>query len=164
MGNKTERKISFNFFDIIIIAVVILLAAGFIFIKVRGGGEGGEIPQMQTVQYKIEITNVAEGTEALIQPGDKIVDKVKKQDMGTVVSSRFYPQQKSAVNLETGDLLFTDVPGAYAAEITLEAECSESASAFVTGGGYEVKVGTQVSILAPGYGGSGYVVDIVRGE
>ncbi len=163
MGNKTGRKISFNFFDIIIIAVVILLAAGFIFIKMRGG-ESGEIPQMQTVQYKIEITNVAEGTKDLIQPGDKIVDKVKKQDMGTVVSSRFYPQQKSAVNLETGDLVFTDVPGVYAAEITLEAECSESVSSFVTGGGYEVKVGTQVSILAPGYGGSGYVVDIVRGE
>lgn len=41
MENKSGRRISLNFFDIIIIVVVIALAAGFIWIKAGRGQEGG---------------------------------------------------------------------------------------------------------------------------
>ena len=32
----------------------------------------------------------------------------------------------------------------------------------VTGGGFEVRTGTEVSILGPGYGGGGYVINVIR--
>ena len=163
MENKSGRRISLNFFDIIIIVVVIALAAGFIWIKAGRGQEGGAGGNT-TVQYDIEITNLTADTQNLIAEGDAIIDKVRKQHMEKVVSFEVYPMKKDAVNLETGDTVYTEVPGLYAAKITLEAECSDTGSALVTGGGFEVRTGTEVSILGPGYGGGGYVIDVVRGE
>lgn len=110
MENKSGRRISLNFFDIIIIVVVIALAAGFIWIKAGRGQEGGAGGNT-TVQYDIEITNLTADTQNLIAEGDAIIDKVKKQDMGKVVSFEFYPMKKDAVNLETGDTVYTEVPG-----------------------------------------------------
>ena len=163
MENKSGRRISLNFFDILIIVVVIALAAGFIWVKTRGGTEG-EAGGNTTVQYDIEIVDLTEDTQNLIREGDAVIDKVKKQDMGKVVSFEFYPMKKQAVNMETGDTVYTDVPGLYAARITLEAECSDTGSSLVTSGGFEVRAGTEVSILGPGYGGGGYVIYVARGE
>ena len=82
--------------------------------------------------------------------------------MGEVVSCEFYPMRKESVNLQTGDTLYPEVPGLYAAKITLKAECSDTGSSLVTGGGFEVRTGTEVSILGPGYGGGGYVINVIR--
>ena len=65
MENKSGRRISLNFFDIIIIVVVIALAAGFIWIKAGRGQEGGAGGNT-TVQYDIEITNLTADTQNLI--------------------------------------------------------------------------------------------------
>ena len=163
MENKSGRRISLNFFDILIIIIVIALAAGLIYMKTRGSSEG-QASEASTVTYEIEISNLSKDTENLIQSGDNIIDKVKKQEMGKVVSSEFYPMKKESVNLQTGDTLYAEVPGLYSAKITLEAECSDTGSSLITGGGFEVRTGTEVSILGPGYGGSGYVINVIRGE
>ena len=161
MENKSGRRISLNFFDILIIIIVIALTAGLIYVKTRGGSEG-QASDAAMVTYEIEIGNLTEDTQNLIHAGDSVIDKVKKQEMGEVVSCEFYPMRKESVNLQTGDTLYPEVPGLYAAKITLNAECSDTGSSLVTGGGFEVRTGTEVSILGPGYGGGGYVINVIR--
>ena len=125
MENKSGRRISLNFFDILIIIIVIALTAGLIYVKTRGGSEG-QASDAAMVTYEIEIGNLTEDTQNLIHAGDSVIDKVKKQEMGEVVSCEFYPMRKESVNLQTGDTLYPEVPGLYAAKITLKAECSDT--------------------------------------
>ena len=111
MENKSGRRISLNFFDILIIIIVIALTAGLIYVKTRGGSEG-QASDAAMVTYEIEIGNLTEDTQNLIHAGDSVIDKVKKQEMGEVVSCEFYPMRKESVNLQTGDTLYPEVPGA----------------------------------------------------
>ena len=163
MGKKSEFKISFNLFDIIIIIVVIALAAGFAVFQMRSGSSGSQTG-MKTVQYQVEITGLTAGTGEMIREGDKIVDKVKKNGMGTVVSSEFYPMTKEVVDLETGNTLYNEVPDEYSALITIEAECTDTESALTTDGGFVVRAGEDASIIGPGYSGGGFIVNVMRGE
>ncbi len=163
MGKKSEFKISFNLFDIIIIIVVIALAAGFAVFQMRSGSSGSQAG-MKTVQYQVEITGLTAGTGEMIREGDKIVDKVKKNGMGTVVSSEFYPMTKEVVDLETGNTLYNEVPDEYSALITIEAECTDTESALTTDGGFVVRAGEDASIIGPGYSGGGFIVNVMRGE
>ena len=93
MENKSGRRISLNFFDILIIIIVIALTAGLIYVKTRGGSEG-QASDAAMVTYEIEIGNLTEDTQNLIHAGDSVIDKVKKQEMGEVVSCEFYPMRK----------------------------------------------------------------------
>lgn len=163
MENKSGRRISFNFFDIIIIVLVIALAAGFIWFQKRDSSSG-DAAGMQKVQYQVEITNLTADMSELIKAGDTIVDKIKKQEMGKVVTAEVYPMKKAAVNMQTGDTLYSDLPDEYSALITLETECRDTGSALASDSGYQVRVGTDVSILGPGYGGGGFVVNVMRGD
>ena len=163
MDKNSKIKISFNLFDIIIILIVIALVAGFALYQTRSGSSGGTAGT-QTVQYQVEITGLTEGTGDMIHEGDTIVDKVKKNGMGTVVASVFYPMTREVVDLETGNTLYNEVPGQYSALITIEAECSDSGSALTTDGGFVVRAGADASIIGPGYSGGGFVVNVMRGE
>ena len=53
MENKSGRRISLNFFDILIIIIVIALTAGLIYVKTRGGSEG-QASDAAMVTYEIE--------------------------------------------------------------------------------------------------------------
>lgn len=163
MDRNSKIRISFNLFDIIIILIVIALVAGFAVYQTRSSSSGGA-SGTKTVQYQVEITGLTEGTGDMIREGDPIVDKVKKNGMGTVVSSEFYPMTKQVVDLETGNTLYSEVPGQYSALITIEAVCSDSGTALTTDGGFVVRAGEDASIIGPGYSGGGFVVNVMRGE
>ena len=72
MENKSGRRISLNFFDILIIIIVIALTAGLIYVKTRGGSEG-QASDAAMVTYEIEIGNLTEDTQNLIHAGDSAV-------------------------------------------------------------------------------------------
>ena len=59
---------------------------------------------------------MAEDTQNLIHAGDSVIDKVKKQEMGEVVSCEFYPMRKESVNLQTGDTPVSGSAGALRGE------------------------------------------------
>ena len=163
MDNKTSgRKLPLNLFDIIIIVLVIAIAAGLIYVKTRSVEKGGDADS--TVEYSIELSSMSDRTEGMIKPGDKIEDKIKKLYMGEVKSVEFYPSTKEATDYETGDTVYTELPGLISARVVLTADCRQTESTITVNGGYVVRIGTEVSVLGPGYAGAGYVVGIERGE
>ena len=157
------RKLPLNLFDIIIIVLVIALAAGFIFVRLQGS-KSADSGSSGTVEYSIELSTIAENTEGMIKPGDKIEDKIKKLYMGTFKSVEFYPATKEATDYTTGNTVYTEVPGMISARVELTADCKETDTAITVNGGYVVRIGTEVSVLGPGYSGSGYVLGVKRGE
>ncbi len=162
MGN--DRKLPLNLFDIIIILIVIAAAGIFIFMQTRGEDSQSTAAKNSTIEYTVEIANISDKTEGMIKPGDSIVDKVKKYNIGTVKSVEYYPATKEAFDYEKGAAKYSELPGRLSAAVTITAECTESDSAAVVGGGFEVRTGTETSIVGPGYSGAGYIISVVRGD
>lgn len=160
MENKKTKKISFNFFDIIIVILIVALAAGVCFIKIRSSNDSGET---KTVEYTIELNDLTTDPSDIIKQGDELTDKIKKNTMGNVKSFEVTHMEKYGIDADGSNVL-SEVPDLYMAEIVVEAECTESDSDITTTGGYKIKVGQSVNILGPGYTGSGYVVGINRSD
>jgi hypothetical protein len=157
------KKWRLNFFDAAIIAVV--LVAAFVFIRLQGGA--GILPNAgtsATVRYIIELTNLPKEAVDRIQTGDSITDKVEKHAMGRVTDFTVEPFRVSAKDLSTGEYALHEVPDRYSARLVLEASSIVSATNITVDSGYIVRCGIEVSALGPGYGGVGYIVDIMRDD
>ncbi len=156
-----NKRFHINFFDIVIIAVVVIIAFILIYLSVSGriSGTNGVSGQ---VTYTFEITDISENTRDMIHEGDVIVDKIKKYRIGKVKSVSYTPYQLSGTDYANQTRVFTDVPGRYNANIVITADCIETEDSLTVSGGFYVRVGTEVSILGPGYSGSGYIIAIER--
>ncbi len=155
-----NRKFRVSLFDIIVILLVILLALGFVYYKNHHGGTGGTI--MQT--YTMELTRMDENMEGKFQPGDKIIDKVKKQELGEVVSAEYIPCIQTVENYEEQRVVESEIPGKISAVVTMQAECIDDGTKITTTSGYDLAVGTEMSVVGPGYSGSGYLISMDRSD
>ena len=161
----SEKKGIFRFlnlFDIVLIAVIVILAAVLVF--VGGTGESSAVSENGTVTYVIEFKKMENGSENLIQVGDKLVDKIKKDEIGTVKSVEI----KDAADLEDNMLEGGAADAVYEngkdVLVTIEAPCTENDRSITVGGGYVIRIGREASVRGPGYFGAGYIVDVERSD
>lgn len=153
-----SRKFRVSIFDIIVIVLVILLALGFVYYRHHHSSTSTSYAQT----YRMELTNMEENMEGKIQPGDKIIDKVKKMDMGEVVSVEYEPYTQPAEDLEDQMVVESEVPERITAIVTMQADCTDDGTKIATTSGYDLAVGTAVSVVGPGYSGSGYLISMDR--
>ena len=149
-----------NLFDIIVTAIVIVAAAALIFI-----GRATSAPEetaASTVNYVMVFEQMQNGSENLIRPGDKVMDKVKKYEMGSVVSVEVTDAYEMTENTDEGAAVSAKHLTGKDAYVTVTAPCTESESAITVGGGFNIRIGEEVSVQGPGWHGTGYVVDIIR--
>ncbi len=159
--DRKNRKI-FNLFDIIVIVIIIALAGLLFFI--REGRDAQESTSAGTVRYTLELVGMQNGSADLIQEGDQLVDKVKKYDIGTVVSVEVTPTYRQAYDYVNGGLIESLVDDQQTAVIVVEADCTESSSQITVDGGYVIRAGLTASVRGPGYWGTGYIISVDRGE
>ena len=151
-------------FDIVIIAVVVILAALFLFWKGSQSGSEASSNVYKTVRYSIELTELNENAVSLIKSGDELFESVKNTSIGNVVSCEISNTKKWYDNLETGGRTWTETDKKTAL-ITLEAACTVSDSTIATqSGAYTIKIGQKIGVSGPGYNGTGFIVAIERGE
>jgi hypothetical protein len=151
-----------NIFDIIII-VAAIVAAVFLVRAADSGVSGIIAPgKSVTVRYTIELINMVEPSADLIKPGDKLLDKIEKYPLGTVISAQSAPYLASSKNSLTGAYILTIEPERQSATIVMEASATETDSA-ISVGGFEIRTGGAVNITGPGYGGLGYITAVERG-
>ncbi len=156
-----KRKIRISLFDIVIVILIIAMAAGFLILRNHGSGEQNSSSELV---YKIELNNLDESCQGMVNTGDRIIDKIKKNDMGEVVGVEYYPYREFSYDNVNHMKVYTDVPGKITACITLKSDCTDSGASIKTSGGFEVSVGTSVSVIGPGYSGAGYIIFIDRGD
>lgn len=150
----------FNLFDIIVIAVAVALAA--VLLLTRSGGVEQVVAQTTTVHYTIELTSMANGSAGLIAPGDPLVDKVKKYNIGTVTDVEVTDTETLTNDLENGEVKLTTSPGLQTATVEVEVQAAETSSQLTADGGFVLRVGQSVSVRGPGYWGTGYIVAVER--
>ncbi len=159
-----KKKGFFNLFDVILIGVVLVIAVVFLMWQAKDSADSSDTPDSKTVQYTIELTGMQESTTELINVGDVLIDNIKRGEMGKIVSVDFENTKRSTKNMETGEFIMSEIPWLKTAIIVLEANCTESDSAIMTEGGFQVRAGDTVSVKGPGYAGKGFVIGVDRGE
>ena len=167
MENEKEKrmKLKINFFDIVIIILVVALAGAYAVHRMSGGSAvSTSSSETRELTYVLEITDLNESTESLIHKGDKLIDKVKKYEIGTVESVKIYPFQKLSENKEQGRYIYTEETDRCSAALTVKVKCVDNGDTLTADSGFEIRVGQNVSVVGPGYFGAGYIIGIDRGD
>lgn len=168
MSEKKTRRLRLNFFDIGLIAVVVLAAAVFVGMKFMSGPAPADpavgLPvNMQTVRYVVELEQLHKQTVDMVGVGDRIYERTKREDMGTVLEVQVNDATTLTKNELDGTFQFVEVPERYNVIMTVESKCTVSDGAIVLDSGLEVRAGTSVRVLGPGYYGAGYILSVERG-
>ena len=159
--DKNKKHSLFNLFDIVVIALILILAAVLLLVNV---GQSRESEDAGTVTYTMLLEGMRNNSGNLISPGDELVDKVKKYNIGTVVSVDVETAERQVNDYENGGLVDSVVEDQQNAIVIVEADCTETSSQITVDGGYIIRAGLTVSVRGPGYWGTGYIISVDRGD
>lgn len=157
---KQKKYRILNVFDLVVIALCVVLAA--VYLLGRNGGTAAVVGSSRTVTYTIELTYLQNSSGALIQPGNKLIDNVKKYDMGEVTAVRVEPSTQQVQDFVNGGYHAVESQRLETAYLTVTAPCTETDTEILVNGEYLIRVGTSVSVKGEGYFGTGYVLAIDR--
>ena len=154
-----EKKIKFNFVDIAIVAIVIIVAVlGWV---VLGGGSASDAGK--EFSYEILFREVPE-TEALaVQKGADIFDGIKIINIGTISDVSYKESVKYEFNSITGEYDEVKVPERYNLTVKVSAAGSCDGLACLVNE-YEVYVGKTADVKSIGFVGHGVITTVEEGE
>ncbi|MBE6956168.1 MAG: DUF4330 domain-containing protein [Ruminococcaceae bacterium] len=167
--NQKKIKWKLNLFDIILIAVVLVAAGAFAAIKLGSSPspvdpvEGTPVQTPQSVRYVVQLEQVLPQTAELVEEGQHLYERTKKEDMGVIETVEVTAARTLTKNELDGTFHFVEVPDRMDVTMTLSSPATFSDSAIVLASGLEVRAGSSVRVLGPGYYGSGYVLQVERG-
>ncbi len=160
---KQPFRLRLNLFDGIVLIVALAVGAFLLWNAFKPAASSVIEPSStSTVRYTIRFQKMMEGTSALVQPGDVLVDTIKNYELGTVVAVETVPSQSQILDHDSRQYVLADVPGYEDALVTVEAPCTISSDTLLLDGGYTLRVGITTYIRSSGYMGSGPVVAIER--
>ena len=169
MENKKIRW-KLNLFDLLVILLALAVAAGIVWMRYQqnraaqaaqdaGGASGGSA----VVRYVVELDEMSLQAAEMVAPGDALVERTRKQAMGTVESVEVALTRTLTKDQTTGNYHFVEIPERYTATMVVTDTATVSDSSIVSSGGLEIRAGTSVRVFGPGYYGSGYIVSVERG-
>ena len=156
MEEKTFR-IRPNFFDIVLVVLVIAAALGAYLIS--HGGDDGEKAQRS---YKVTLMGVADQNVDSVAIGDTVIDKVKNLEMGVVTDIEIEPATTTQLDKEAMILREVPMEGYSSVILTIETTTVESEYSINTTSGYLVRVGVEVYCSAGSLVAGGYLTEIER--
>ncbi len=157
---EAKKRYHPNFFDILIVAVILLLAAGAWFISHRGDAVAKTMPRT----YVLEVSGLQSGMEAPIVPGCSVTDNIRNYDIGVVTAVEEVPSLSAVFDETSGTVRQTPTPNETTLLVTIQADTVESEKNVSTKSGYDLKVGKNVSCTIGGVICSGYILEVERKE
>lgn len=133
-----------NVIDVIILAVVIAAIAGVALLKTHSGKS-----EQTTKTVVLELMEKHEGFSENVVVGDKVIEKVKKTQIGEVTGVEVLPSEKNSYDRRTGEPMVINIPEREDVYVTMEIS-----------GDAEVYVGKTLSVVTKHFSGSGYVMAV----
>ena len=160
-----ERKIRFNFIDVLIILLIAVIIFALLYIFVLGDKkiEVNNETQYTTIRYVVQVTSVDERFDGMISVGDLVQESVSRKQIGKVVGVQSQPYQKVTFDYENGKETSSTVEGMISLNITVEAEAVETDPAFSVNG-CDIRVGQQYSLALPEMYVSGFCIELNDGK
>lgn len=156
---KEKMKIRLNLFDSVVLVVVLALGGVFVWQSFRSGNSTS---QAQTVRYTVVMKEVKEGTGDSIQIGGRLEDAVKNFDLGTIDSKVILPTEKQVLNHAERSYVTAYLDGYEDVEVEVVVNATETDTALLLDGSYELRVGDYMYMRGEGYMSSGFVTKIER--
>ena len=179
MSNK-QKKHRFNIIDAFIIFVVLAVVAVMYYFTVARNDvvSNNEVP----IEYVVELKTVFKDHVDNIKVGDKVVETVRDEHIGEVVSVEIVPSYNIATNTDTGEMYISKYPplNAPSSEVGSETISEEeleyeyynvrvkirqTVKKTTTGysiNGFDVVIGELVHFRVPEYVNSGYCISIAE--
>ena len=154
--NKTRKHP--NFFDILIVLLLILVAGAAWVISHRDNTQGEAVLR----RYTIELTDLEETMADSVQVGDKVTDNIKNYDIGTVAGVEVLPYTQAVVDEENAVIRQQPTPGSIRLLVTVECLTVEGEKEIATTSGYTLRTGTSVSISAGELTSGGFILAVER--
>jgi len=154
-----------NLFDGIVLVVALAATAflGYQTLKPAAPVEENAAPAPSSVVYTIRFQKMIEGTETLVEPGDKLTDNIKNYALGTVVSTEAQPARTRVVDEFGKQVCMAEIPGHVDLYVTVRSDSAALGdNAVVLDGGYSLRVNSTAYIRGEGYMASGPVISIER--
>jgi len=156
-----ERKLRFNFIDLLILLVIAagIFAVLYIFVFSGRGKSTVVDTQYTKIRYIVQFQSVDEEFADSVVAGDLVEEPVERRTIGTVVAVQSEPCQKIIFNYDEAKETVATYDGKVTMYITVEADAVETDSAF-TVDGLPIRVGTQYSLSMPNMYGNGYCIEL----
>ena len=154
---KQKRKHP-NFFDIIIIVLIIVLALGAYWISHREGAGGS----VRSRTYVIELRGLDETMAQYVSVGDTVTDNIKNYEIGTVEAITTTEDFMQVTDQEAAVVRQVPQEGYITLLLTVRVETEEDEKEIRTLSGYLLKTGTSVSVSAGSLTSSGYILEVER--
>jgi len=167
--NKKPIHWKLNLFDLLVLIVAVVAVAAVVFLRYQQQQRQQQAQDtaaqsgVVTVRYTIELTEMPLQAAQLIQPGDALTERTRKESLGTVESVDVALSRTLTKDQTTGNYYFTEIPERYTATIVVTSSASDSDRAIVTEGSMEIRAGTSIRVYGPGYYGTGYIISVDRG-
>lgn len=139
----------FNIIDVIVVAVIVAVIAAVAILKSADASN----TEQSTKTVVLELSEKREGFSLNVVPGDRVTEKVKKVQIGTITEVEARPTEKNSYDRETGKAKVITIPEREDVYVTMEVD-----------GSAEVYVGKQLSVITKHFSGSGYVVAVSDGN
>ena len=163
MNQKFRFKL--NLFDGIVLVAALAVAAfmAYTALKPAAPVEDAGTPAPSSVTYTVRFQKRIEGTETLVEPGDKLTDNIKNYAMGTVISTEVQPAKTRVVDEFGKQVCMAEIPGHVDLYVTVRSDSAALGdNAVVLDGGYSLRVNTTAYIKGEGYMASGPIISIER--
>ena len=121
-------RLRLNLFDGIVLVLALAVGAVLLWTALKPAAPtGGEAaPTSVTVRYTVRFQRWVDGSGALVESGDKLVDAIKNYELGTVVSAEVVPASAFVLDHEQGAYVLSPIEGYEDVLVTVESACTVS--------------------------------------
>lgn len=163
-----NRKLRFNFIDLIILLVIGAVVAVLLYVFVFSDKSNAQVNETEytKITYEIEVlgidSKIAESVAGKYA-GVPVTEVVQRRAIGNVVEISLHEYNLPGYNNEIGAENYSTVSNKNNLVVTIEAQAIESDRAF-TVDGYEIRVGQLISFFTPEFQGYGYCITLTDGK
>ncbi|MFA6948968.1 MAG: DUF4330 domain-containing protein [Eubacteriales bacterium] len=160
-GAASRRRSPVSYvIDIVLLAIIIGAATLLIYIFTSSGGSGkltGAVTK--NIEYTVLLSEVRDQFKGLVGIGDSVTDTVKLMPIGEVVDIKYEDTIRTIEDSSTGTLKYAVMPDKFDMFVTVKA-AAQLENGYYYIDGYQISVGTLVSLRVPEFTGSGYCTAI----
>lgn len=162
---KVEKKLKFNWFDVVVIVIIACVLFMLSHILQRE-----EVFETTNVTYTLELIDNEVGFADSIEIGETLIDNINQRTMGVVVDVEVKPTTTTAYNRSAIDptsdelvpIIELPLDNREVIIVTVEAPLYDDGLYLKTQDGFTVCAGLSIAVRGKEYAGRGYILHIDR--
>ncbi len=157
MNTQTKKHtFKLNFFDFLLIFLVILVLAGAGLLIAAGAAKPAD---HTTIEYTVLVKELPEEMHVTSEPGQSVVDTIKLGNIGEVVSHKIVPATYDGFDQENNVTILGEYEDLIAVEFTFRANVEKTDASYLINN-VRISVGAEVHFRTPDFIGFGFVTDV----